>query len=192
MTRIIDITDRQMVQALSHPVRRRVLAALRGRAASPAQLAKEFGESLGTISYHVRQLAAAKLIELVEERPRRGATEHFYIAVGRTVIPENVWADLPASAQGAVTSSWLTQVYSETVQALSSSKTRPSNPLLHRALLRLDDDAVAHLRAAAVKLYDLALELEAQAQPRLADNPAGERQTTLVTMLFPTASSAQD
>ncbi len=82
MTRIVDITDRDMVRALSHPLRRRVLAALRGRAASPVELAREFGEGIGTVSYHVRMLADAKLIELVEERPRRGATEHFYIAAG--------------------------------------------------------------------------------------------------------------
>jgi hypothetical protein len=36
------------------------------------------GASLSNVSYHVRQLAKAGLIELVATRPRRGALEHYY------------------------------------------------------------------------------------------------------------------
>ena len=36
------------------------------------------GEPLGNVSYHVRQLEKAGLIELVATKQRRGALEHYY------------------------------------------------------------------------------------------------------------------
>ena len=36
------------------------------------------GEPLGNVSYHVRQLEKAGLIELVAVKQRRGALEHYY------------------------------------------------------------------------------------------------------------------
>lgn len=62
-----------------HPTQVRILEALsRNRAASPKQLTDEFGDKLGNVSYHVRILAGAGLLELVDTQPRRGAVEHFY------------------------------------------------------------------------------------------------------------------
>ena len=69
----------ELMKALSHPLRRKIL----GRASqpfSPKQLARELGEPIGNVSYHVRILAEAGLIELVKTEPRRGAVEHFYRA----------------------------------------------------------------------------------------------------------------
>jgi DNA-binding transcriptional ArsR family regulator len=56
------------------PLRRRVLAELREPASATA-LAARLGESRQSINYHVRELERAGLVELVEERRRRGFTE---------------------------------------------------------------------------------------------------------------------
>jgi DNA-binding transcriptional ArsR family regulator len=58
-----------LYQSWSNPVRRRILAHLaeHGPANSTA-LAKALGESTGTTSYHLRNLAEQNLIEEVEER----------------------------------------------------------------------------------------------------------------------------
>lgn len=189
MMRIVDITDRAMVRALSHPIRRRVLSALRERAASPSELAAELGERLGTVSYHVRQLASAGLIELVEERPRRGATEHFYVVTGRTSISNDIWSDLPGRARNALMASWLTQVGGEAARALSNPSGPPSEVILTHATLRLDTKAAEKLAALASELYDTALELEAEAQARLARSGGSPSRLTLVAMLFPAAPS---
>jgi DNA-binding transcriptional ArsR family regulator len=45
---------------------------------SPNRLYVAAGESLGNVSYHVRQLEKAGLIELVATKQRRGALEHYY------------------------------------------------------------------------------------------------------------------
>lgn len=60
----------EQVRALAHPLRSRLLGLLRLRGASTAsRLAERLGTNSGATSYHLRQLAAAGL---VEERPDLG------------------------------------------------------------------------------------------------------------------------
>jgi DNA-binding transcriptional ArsR family regulator len=66
------------LDGLSHPVRLRVMLAMDAGPASPTVLATRLSVPLGTMSYHVRCLAALGLLELVSSRPRRGALEHVY------------------------------------------------------------------------------------------------------------------
>jgi DNA-binding transcriptional ArsR family regulator len=68
-------------RALGHSTRIRVLIELQGGHRSPAQLARHLedpGVSLPSLSYHVRGLHGAGLIELAFTTPRRGALEHSY------------------------------------------------------------------------------------------------------------------
>lgn len=57
------------------PMRSRLLALLAEEAASATQLASALDLPRQKVNYHLRALEAHGLIELVEERPRRGATE---------------------------------------------------------------------------------------------------------------------
>jgi DNA-binding transcriptional ArsR family regulator len=79
---------------VAHPLRSRCLTILADRMASPAELAIELGENLGNISYHVRALLRAGAVELVDERPVRGAMEHFYKAVVRPCLSDEEFAEL--------------------------------------------------------------------------------------------------
>jgi DNA-binding transcriptional ArsR family regulator len=72
--------DRRLIRALGHPVRVRALEVLNVRVASPSELAKELGEPLGNVAYHVKILEENDAIELVRTAPVRGALEHFYRA----------------------------------------------------------------------------------------------------------------
>ena len=63
---------------MAHPMRGRILAALDGRELSPVELAREMGASLGVVSYHVRVLADAGVVELARTSARRGAIQHHY------------------------------------------------------------------------------------------------------------------
>ena len=74
------ITLSEFARTCSHPLRRRILRALTEQAASPVKLAGALEAPLGNVSYHVRTLVAVGLIELLEERPVRGAIEHVYRA----------------------------------------------------------------------------------------------------------------
>lgn len=68
------VADASTIAAALDPLRRTLLALL-DVPDSATGLAKRLGVSRQRINYHVRALEAAGLVELVEERARRGATE---------------------------------------------------------------------------------------------------------------------
>ena len=85
--------------AVAHPERRALLQALAERPDSAAGLAERLGGSRQRINYHVRALENAGLVELAEERARRGLTERIYRPVGRRfAIDPAILGDLDAGA----------------------------------------------------------------------------------------------
>lgn len=68
------LEDPDRVRLALSPLRRQLLERLR-RPASASQVAAEMGLPRQRVGHHVRALEAAGLLELVEERPRRGCTE---------------------------------------------------------------------------------------------------------------------
>ena len=71
----------RLARATAHPMRVSILEILGmdgGRTLSPSDLCRELQIPLSNTNYHVTELAKAGLVELVRERPVRGATEHFY------------------------------------------------------------------------------------------------------------------
>ena len=80
---LLDEPDRLRV-GLS-PIRRRLLERLR-QPASATQLASELAMGRQRINYHLRALETAKLIDLVEERQRRGCVERILVARAQAFI----------------------------------------------------------------------------------------------------------
>ena len=81
----------RIAEAFVHPLKLRILALMAEppppRAVSegspepgwsPKGLYVAVGDTLSNVSYHVRQLEKAGLIEFVATKPRRGALEHYY------------------------------------------------------------------------------------------------------------------
>lgn len=95
--------DHELVRALSHPIRVNILEALQGRVASPSELSKEMGESLGVVSYHTNTLVECGCLELVHTKPRRGALEHFFGVTPRSFIGHQDWRRAPRSLRGGIT-----------------------------------------------------------------------------------------
>jgi predicted ArsR family transcriptional regulator len=89
--------DKGLVKAISHPDRLWALHILNHRVASPNELALEMGVEVNHIAYHVRELAKYDCIELVDTKPRRGATEHFYRATKRAHFAKAEWLRVPQS-----------------------------------------------------------------------------------------------
>jgi DNA-binding transcriptional ArsR family regulator len=69
-----------MLLAIAHPLRRRILRRLgeRGEPTSPIQLANELSGPLGKVAYHVRVLWRLGALSAAGEQQVRGAVEHFY------------------------------------------------------------------------------------------------------------------
>src|SRR5439155_24617972 len=66
------------LRAWAHPLRLQMLSLLTGAAMSAAELARELGVSQALASYHLRTLADSGVVELAEERVRRGGRERLY------------------------------------------------------------------------------------------------------------------
>ncbi len=73
--------DQLFIDALAHPIRRKILrhARSRGVEVSPAEMSRRLGEDIPKLSYHVRYLAEFKILKLSYTRQVRGATAHFYV-----------------------------------------------------------------------------------------------------------------
>ncbi len=84
-----------VVSAPLPPLRRAVLELLRDPL-SATEVASRLGESRQRVNYHVRALEKGGLVELVEERPRRGCTERVVRATADAVVVEPTVVGSPA------------------------------------------------------------------------------------------------
>lgn len=77
-----------IIFALKHPLRRGLLVAYADGVYSPTQLIGRLRKDLSLLAYHTRALSFYGAIDLVETRPSRGSTQHFYTAneLGRRAI----------------------------------------------------------------------------------------------------------
>jgi DNA-binding transcriptional ArsR family regulator len=77
--RTFELTDPAALRALAHPLRGKLLAALRiDGPATGSMLARRYGESSGATSYHLRQLARYGFIE--DDASRAGGRERWWRA----------------------------------------------------------------------------------------------------------------
>ncbi|MGW9310035.1 ArsR/SmtB family transcription factor [Saccharomonospora azurea] len=66
------------LRVLAHPVRLRILSLLTGVAMSAAEIARELGETQANVSYHLRRLHAAGLLDVEAEVRIRGGRAKRY------------------------------------------------------------------------------------------------------------------
>lgn len=84
----VDPIDPRKLRGLAHPLRLRILGLLRSEGPSTAtRLAEQLGESSGSTSYHLRQLAAHGFIVADEERHGQGKERWWRSAARFTEIP---------------------------------------------------------------------------------------------------------
>jgi DNA-binding transcriptional ArsR family regulator len=106
------------------PLRRTLLEALR-EPASAAGLAARLGESRQRIAYHLRELEKGGLVELVEERQRRGCVERVVRLSARAVLAEPVVVgDLAAVTQDRFATDTLLAAAARTVSTVAEMRER--------------------------------------------------------------------
>jgi DNA-binding transcriptional ArsR family regulator len=96
MERTTRVLDAASLKALAHPIRVQLLGLLRQDGPSTATaLGARLGESSGTTSYHLRQLADVNLV--VEDETRGNARERWWRAAqDSTELHADDWTDDPA------------------------------------------------------------------------------------------------
>jgi DNA-binding transcriptional ArsR family regulator len=99
------------------PLRRRLLGLLR-TPSSATRLAGELGLPRQRVNYHLRALETAGLVELVEERPRRGCTERILRTRPGTFVvdPTMMIADEVVQARDQYAAEHLVNVAAATVR----------------------------------------------------------------------------
>lgn len=116
---------RQVACALT-PMRQRVLTEL-AQADSAAGIARRLGLPRQKVNYHVRQLEKEGLLELVEERQRRGCTERCYRASARAfLVSPTLLGPLPreVATQERFSSAYLLATAAETVRQVALLRDR--------------------------------------------------------------------
>ncbi|HEV8207299.1 MAG TPA: helix-turn-helix domain-containing protein [Acidimicrobiia bacterium] len=88
------VEDIEALQVLGHPLRVRILEALR-QPGSAATVAREVGETRQKVNYHLKELERVGLVTPVGERRSGNFMETLYQAVARSflVSPQVAWSD---------------------------------------------------------------------------------------------------
>lgn len=148
---VASVVDPVVLQALAHPIRLRILAALR-EPGSPAEAARHLGDARQKVNYHVKELERAGLVRRVGERRVGNLVESLYQAVAGTflVSPRVAWTD--PRRVGALAD----QIALETLVAAGERLQRAAALLLDRAAFEGEQIASATIEA------ELRLDGEAQ------------------------------
>jgi DNA-binding transcriptional ArsR family regulator len=185
------VMDQRLVRALGHPMRQRILRILHERVSSPSEIAAELGERIGKVAYHVQILVENGAIELVETRPVRGATQHFYRPLMRPLLDEAQWTALPIPARRALTQHTLHQIVEHISEALPQGGFDAPKTHVTWTTLELDQEAYDALAERLSEVLDYAMALHAETLQRTTADPDAElRKTELAILHFDRNGSA--
>lgn len=177
--------DYKMARAYGHPIRARALVMLAQRMASPKEIAEHLDESIGKVSYHVRELRDDGLIELVETDGSRGGVQHFYKA---TLLPYLDVAGMEAQTEAERMSSAqavLGMMVGDIATAIGegSMNERPER-ILSRFPARVDEQGWQEL----FELYDKAIfqsiEIHNKAVARLKESGEEGFSAVILSLVF--------
>lgn len=158
---------------------------LDNRVASPSEIASELGTPLSNTSYHVRQLAALELVELVDRAARRGAIEHYYTARVRPTITDEGWGSLPQIVKRAHLGGALQTGIAHVVAAAETGGFDRDDIHYSRTTGRLDQTAWRAIADDVNQMLRRVEEHVAASESRIAADPALTWDgATVLMMLF--------
>jgi DNA-binding transcriptional ArsR family regulator len=170
---------------VAHPTRVRAFSILAERTASPVEIAQEIGKDVGHVGYHVRKLQELNLIELVDERPVRGAVEHFYRAIERPHIKEKEFAAQTIEEREAFTR-YLLQLHVADLSRAMDQHTIDvrTNRWIMRLPMVVDEEGFDELAALHAELYERTLDIQARSDERRTGTNDEGIQTMSTNMFF--------
>jgi DNA-binding transcriptional ArsR family regulator len=176
--------------AVMHPLRRRILQQLE-TADSATGVSKRLGLPRQKVNYHLRQLEAEGLVELVEERRKRNCTERVVRAVARSYLisPETLGslASDPSRVRDRASSAYLVAVAAELIRdvatmraaAAREKKKLPTLTMQSEVRFATPEDQSAFAEELSATVADLVAKYHDEAAP-------GGRSFNLVAGAYPT------
>ena len=184
MKRATELTDPGALRALAHPVRIRLLGLLRREGPLTASEAgRRVGESSGSSSYHLRQLARFGLVEEAgggrgRERPWR-ATSLYTSWPNVSATPE--FADASRVLERFVLERYVERLQRWFARRATESVEWQEAAMYGDHLLYLTAAELAELRDSLTELWERYLERTARPELR----PPGARSVALLEIAFP-------
>ncbi|MGW1767228.1 ArsR/SmtB family transcription factor [Streptomyces sp. NPDC002073] len=162
-----------VLRALAHPLRLRMLSLMWPGPMSTAELSRELDVSHALASQHLRRLDAVGLVELAEERVRRGGRERRYRTVQGTPLSDQLGG-----------TPMLAEIMANALRERAGRRLERSEGVTVDAELWVDPETWQDVRR---RLTELAVELHEAARPPHAPgtNPLG-----VSVMAFPLEDAA--
>jgi DNA-binding transcriptional ArsR family regulator len=175
--------DEDLARALAHPLRQRILMLLEREVQSPLELAREMGEPLNKIGYHVHALREAGCIELVRTEHRRGAVAHFYRPTSRAFLTDEQWAGLPVGIRRKLVTQTLSDLMGDAREAAEGEGFDHDQVHVTRTQLDVDEVGFEALVELMNQTLDRALEIQAESVNRRASGETEADATAHRTLL---------
>lgn len=178
-------TETTLAAIVAHPTRARAFMILAERTASPVEIAQEIGKDVGHVGYHVRKLQQLGLIELVDERPVRGAVEHFYRAITRPFVTEEEFAEQPVEQREIYTRRILQMHITDISRAMDEHTFdgRPNRWLIRTPMV-VDDEGFDELAALHAEIYERTMDIQARSDERRTGTDDEGIRTMSTNMFF--------
>lgn len=184
----------RLIAAVSHPIRVRAMTILNERVASPASIAQAINLDTnleiepGLVSYHVKALVKAGLVEMVRTGQVRGATEHFYRAVERPLLYTDDWADLSQPDRQEWSELAMSLVILDAVRAFESKTfDRRTDRYFTRMPMSLDQEGWEALSKAQDEMLQRAFDIQAESDARRRESEEEPIQAISVMTTFEAA-----
>jgi DNA-binding transcriptional ArsR family regulator len=178
-------TNAALFEALSHPLRYRIMMVLGERQASPEELAELLDEDLDQIYEQVRTLNNSEFIELVSADLRRGGTQHFYKATVRPVLDAEAWEKFPRLAREIASISIARRIFADVIASVEAGAF-DEGP--HRALMRkplvVDEQGFKEADESALRHLSELAEIEARSAARLVERGQEGINVSTATLIF--------
>jgi len=172
--------DARVIKAIGHPLRWQMLEALNEGEASPAQLARRFGEPVNLVAYHMGILAKAGGVEMVRTEPRRGSTEHYYRATMRPYFADREWARLPTETRRKVLAVETKRIVNDIRAAAAGTGLDHPKAHVSWSPLELDREGYDEVATLLGGVLEQLHEIQARAAVRQAEK-GGKKQAILPT-----------
>lgn len=161
-----------LAQVIGHPMRLRIIAAMNSphRWWSPNGLAEEWGEPVGNVAYHMRELRDFGWVEAKTTAQKRGATETFYGPTARTMAWGDEWSELPTAAKRHL-SAFALRLGIENLGASIDSGAFESrdDSVLGQDTVMLDEQGAKEAMAIVKHAVEALIKVDERAKERLAD-----------------------
>lgn len=160
----------QLMKALAHPMRIQITAELNKPecVTSPSKFAEKYGLSLSKASYHFKELRKYGCIEIVDEQPVRGSTEHFHKATKRVLFHSDEWSGMPDVFKNGIAARALCDFLNASREAIEAGNfAARDDSQFSWATIRVDELGWVKVVNIVADALEAILKVEKESNPRI-------------------------